>query len=110
MVKNSYKTRQFVWTIQQDEEAANPFAFRGNGRIISKDYRLKLKTELCKSWMESGTCKYGDKCAFAHGEAELQKKKHVASRYKTKPCQAFHEKLFCPYGHRCQFIHSSAVA
>lgn len=69
------------------EKSQNPFAFKGNGRILSKDYKIKVKTELCKSFVKNGTCTYGDSCAFAHGEAELQKKKHVPSRYKTKLCQ-----------------------
>ena len=53
---------------------------------MSKDYKLKIKTELCKRWMENKECPYGDSCAFAHGEEELKKKKHVPSRYKTKLC------------------------
>lgn len=68
-----------------------------------------MKTELCKSFLKNGTCTYGDSCAFAHGEAELQKKKHVPSRYKTKLCQQFHENGTCSYGDRCQFIHSSVI-
>ena len=31
------------------------------------------KTELCRSWEEKGTCRYGPKCQFAHGEEELRK-------------------------------------
>lgn len=31
------------------------------------------KTELCRSWEEKGTCRYGSKCQFAHGEEELRK-------------------------------------
>lgn len=49
----------------------NPFAFKGNGRIMSRDYKLKIKTELCKSWVKTKSCPYGDTCAFAHGEHEL---------------------------------------
>lgn len=30
------------------------------------------KTELCRSWEEKGTCRYGTKCQFAHGEEELR--------------------------------------
>jgi hypothetical protein len=30
------------------------------------------KTELCRSWEEKGTCRYGAKCQFAHGEEELR--------------------------------------
>jgi len=37
---------------EYQDNASNPFAFKGNGRIISKDYKLKIKTELCKSWVK----------------------------------------------------------
>jgi hypothetical protein len=30
---------------------------------------------MCKNWKEKGTCRYGDKCLFAHGEHELTRKK-----------------------------------
>lgn len=30
------------------------------------------KTELCRSWEEKGSCRYGAKCQFAHGEDELR--------------------------------------
>lgn len=34
----------------------------------------RLKYEMCKNWREKGSCKYGEKCLFAHGEAELTKR------------------------------------
>ena len=34
----------------------------------------RLKYEMCKNWRERGECKYGDKCLFAHGDAELTKR------------------------------------
>ena len=42
----------------------------------------------------NGFCKYGDNCAFAHGEVELKNKK-LNSNYKTKPCKQFFEIGFC---------------
>jgi len=33
----------------------------------------KYKSKLCKTWANSGTCRYGNKCVFAHSEGELQK-------------------------------------
>ena len=30
------------------------------------------KTEMCRSWLEIGACRYGDRCQFAHGPQELQ--------------------------------------
>jgi hypothetical protein len=29
---------------------------------------------MCKNWREKGTCRYGDKCLFAHGEHELSRR------------------------------------
>ena len=29
---------------------------------------------MCKNWREKGSCKYGDKCLFAHGDQELTKR------------------------------------
>jgi len=34
---------------------------------------------MCKNFMESGTCKYGEKCLFAHGRHELFNYKPEAS-------------------------------
>ena len=31
------------------------------------------KTELCRSWEEKGSCRYGPKCQFAHGEEEIRR-------------------------------------
>lgn len=65
----------------------------------------RYKTELCRTYEENGTCRYGDKCQFAHGAAELR---NVARhpKYKTDLCRTFHTTGFCPYGSRCHFIHS----
>jgi len=71
---------------------------------IPQGKQYLYKTELCRSWMESRTCKYADKCQFAHGWNELRPvNRHP--KYKTEICKAFHDNGFCPYGARCQFIH-----
>ncbi|ELP94655.1 tristetraproline, putative [Entamoeba invadens IP1] len=62
------------------------------------------KTELCRSYVETGTCRYGAKCQFAHGEKELRPvQRHP--RYKTEICQTFQQTGSCKYGSRCRFIH-----
>ena len=33
--------------------------------------RSMYKRELCKNWTETGVCRYGSKCQFAHGVEEL---------------------------------------
>ena len=64
----------------------------------------KYKTELCKSFMETNFCVYGNKCRFAHGFKELVVKKQI-NNYKQKMCNSFFKKGFCPYGNRCNFKH-----
>ncbi|KAL7285731.1 hypothetical protein ACG7TL_000836 [Trametes sanguinea] len=67
------------------------------------------KTELCRSWEEKGSCRYGAKCQFAHGEEELRKvQRHP--KYKTEICRTFWVSGSCPYGKRCCFIHTELPA
>ncbi|PSN43520.1 hypothetical protein C0J52_22629 [Blattella germanica] len=69
----------------------------------------RYKTELCRPYEESGACKYGDKCQFAHGAHELRNLvRHP--KYKTELCRTFHTIGFCPYGPRCHFIHNAEEA
>ncbi|CAH1983573.1 unnamed protein product [Acanthoscelides obtectus] len=59
----------------------------------------RYKTELCRPFEEFGVCKYGDKCQFAHGHAELRSlARHP--KYKTELCRTYHTVGFCPYGPR----------
>lgn len=67
----------------------------------------RYKTELCRPYEESGHCRYGDKCQFAHGRGELRAlSRHP--KYKTERCRTFHTVGFCAYGSRCHFIHNDA--
>lgn len=67
------------------------------------------KTELCRSFVETGMCRYGSKCQFAHGQSELRPVlRHP--KYKTDFCKTFHTIGTCPYGTRCRFIHKRADA
>ncbi|XP_053406887.1 uncharacterized protein LOC123533858 isoform X2 [Mercenaria mercenaria] len=63
------------------------------------------KTLMCRAFTETGYCKYGDKCQFAHGPNELRQRKQHPN-YKTELCRTFHSRGFCPYGPRCHFIHN----
>ncbi|XP_067275423.1 mRNA decay activator protein ZFP36L1-like [Pseudorasbora parva] len=76
------------------------------GAATSAPMSTRYKTELCRTFEESGTCKYGAKCQFAHGMDELRGlNRHP--KYKTEPCRTFHTIGFCPYGARCHFIHNA---
>eukprot|EP01088_Endostelium_zonatum_P000658 TRINITY_DN108_c0_g5_i1.p1 TRINITY_DN108_c0_g5~~TRINITY_DN108_c0_g5_i1.p1 ORF type:complete len:363 (-),score=91.92 TRINITY_DN108_c0_g5_i1:110-1198(-) len=66
------------------------------------------KTELCRSYEDTGSCRYGTKCQFAHGLAELRPVlRHP--KYKTEVCKSYINTGSCPYGSRCRFIHRHHV-
>jgi hypothetical protein len=88
----------------------------------------RYKTELCRSYDETGLCKYGDKCQFAHGFHELRSlNRHP--KYKTVLCRTYHCTGYCkllvlfrekfydkfmlfilgPYGPRCHFLHDECT-
>ncbi|OBZ79031.1 Zinc finger protein zfs1 [Grifola frondosa] len=81
----------------------------GNGPSANNRKLGLYKTELCRSWEEKGSCRYGAKCQFAHGEDELRKvTRHP--KYKTEICRTFWVSGSCPYGKRCCFIHTELPA
>lgn len=73
---------------------------------IEKELDPKYKTEMCKSWLQTNFCVYGNKCRFAHGYNELFSKSLNTSKYKQKDCKSFLENGYCMYGVRCNFRHS----
>lgn len=96
LVGRSQRDRSFSATSSAEEER----------RRSTMANSSRYKTELCRPFEENGTCKYGDKCQFAHGMHELrQLTRHP--KYKTELCRTFHTIGFCPYGPRCHFIHNA---
>ncbi|XP_060711951.1 mRNA decay activator protein ZFP36L1-like [Hemiscyllium ocellatum] len=92
-------------SLEEEQEEA-PRGLAGPGPGVQQP-SARYKTELCRPFQESGLCRYGDKCQFAHGLGELR----IVSRhpkYKTELCRTFHSSGFCPYGSRCHFIHHPA--
>jgi Zinc finger C-x8-C-x5-C-x3-H type (and similar) len=67
---------------------------------------VKYKTEMCKNLRETGSCKFGSKCKFAHSEDEIRNKTHINLHYRSKKCSQFFEHGYCPYGTRCQYLHT----
>ncbi|XP_017575486.1 cysteine three histidine 1 [Pygocentrus nattereri] len=65
----------------------------------------RYKTELCSRYAETGTCKYAERCQFAHGLHDLHVPSHHP-KYKTELCRTFHTAGYCMYGTRCLFVHS----
>ena len=78
---------------------------KGRFKSTATDFKIKYKTELCKYFEINGSCKYGDKCAYAHGKENLRSKVTNSTAYRTKKCVQFFENGYCPYGNRCQFAH-----
>jgi len=86
------------------------YKFRSNlgDDYVNQTYRSvnpRYKTEVCRNFMEKGTCLYGELCQFAHGNNELRKDVARHSKYKTKLCQKYWIAGYCAYGPRCNFIH-----
>lgn len=80
------------------------------GNMATAKRTNKYKRELCNTWTETGTCPYGQRCQYAHGEAELRvEDADKPSAYKTVRCRNFWEKGSCPYGKRCRFVHDEAI-
>ena len=78
---------------------------QGQFKSTAADFKIKYKTELCKYYEINGFCKYGEKCAYAHGKENLRSKVTNSSAYRTRKCTQFFECGYCPYGSRCQFAH-----
>lgn len=88
---------------QYQQFQSSPY-FQMHSTTMDKKIVL-YKTEMCRTFEETGTCKYGVKCQFAHDPAEIRAiPRHP--RYKTEICKTFWQLGNCPYGKRCCFIHT----
>ena len=67
----SHPENSYTSTTDSDEHEKNSNYKKsiGNGPILDES---KYKTELCKQYELNKTCRYGNKCKFAHGTDELQ--------------------------------------
>lgn len=96
-----------------DSSAMHPLmrtkSFRSIKTSSQNQWKKKVKTELCKFWLQGLACENLKKeqgCGFAHGQDELQKKKGLSRQYLTSVCKNFLEHPSkCTYGQRCIFQH-----
>jgi hypothetical protein len=103
--EDEYKGLMYQYPIINSQNYDNTFHY--NEKEKSEEYnnfKTKWKTEICRNWEMYGECKYGNNCAFAHGDSELKTRK-LSFNYKTKACKQFFELGYCSYGIRCQFSH-----
>ncbi|KAF3845178.1 hypothetical protein F7725_008341 [Dissostichus mawsoni] len=67
--ENRMRDRSFSETGERLlKQCLGPASPTGGSQVNSSRY----KTELCRPFEENGSCKYGDKCQFAHGIHELR--------------------------------------
>ena len=103
--------KAFVYQVSRERSMSIGTVEESDGQNRKQQQRAptnssRYKTELCRPFEENGTCKYGDKCQFAHGVHELRSlNRHP--KYKTELCRTFHTIGFCPYGPRCHFVHKA---
>eukprot|EP00746_Dinoflagellata_sp_MGD_P153492 gnl/MRDRNA2_/MRDRNA2_84276_c0_seq3.p1 gnl/MRDRNA2_/MRDRNA2_84276_c0~~gnl/MRDRNA2_/MRDRNA2_84276_c0_seq3.p1 ORF type:complete len:373 (-),score=65.44 gnl/MRDRNA2_/MRDRNA2_84276_c0_seq3:235-1353(-) len=76
----------------QQEEAPQP--------PLKSFARTLWRTKICKHFLK-GTCRYGDKCGFAHSDDAINEKPNLV---KTTMCSRF-QKGCCLKGASCQFAH-----
>merc|ERR1712001_383147 len=101
----SHSSASSTTSSSSSSTASNTSSSASTSQQQSKVNTSRYKTELCRPFSEHGTCKYGDKCQFAHGQAELRSvTRHP--KYKTDLCRTYHSVGFCPYGPRCHFVHN----
>jgi hypothetical protein len=88
-------------------QAGQSQSVRKNSGKTESGWKRKVKTELCKFWLNGLPCENQLKeqgCGFAHGQEELQKKKGLSKQYMTSVCKNFLDHPSkCSYGQRCIF-------
>lgn len=107
---NPYALRTNAMGPIEDNQATHSPTYANEENSPKNGTKSSLyKTELCKRFSEFGNCRYGAKCQFAHGVAELR---HVVRhpKYKTTKCKSYWGSGHCPYGSRCRFIHEETEA
>ena len=101
----AYKNNHYFKQNKFDNQEKPKDKIQGQFKSTAADFKIKYKTELCKYYEINGYCKYGERCAYAHGKENLRSKVTNTSAYRTKKCTQFFEHGYCPYGSRCQFAH-----
>jgi hypothetical protein len=78
-------------------------------------WHIKYKTELCTNFQNTGSCFMGERCTFAHGEAERREiednfqsdegsQKSNPVKPQKIPCKYFALGV-CKFGDKCMFSH-----
>ncbi len=103
-VKDKYKTRMCPYKELCRYSptyclfAHSPDELRVSSKQMPEHVVKGAKIVLCKHFANGGSCHFGNKCDFAHGEEELQ----------PKLCKYHFGSGNCPYGAQCGFAHDES--
>ena len=71
---------------------------------VKKEHQIReslkeslFKSQICRSWMATKSCKYGKFCQFAHGHEELREKE-IPENHRTILCREYEAGIPCEYG------------
>ena len=109
------------------------YGLSGKARASNTRADQFYKTRICKNWEQTGSCQYGARCNFAHGDDEMRANPSLpgwsataasarpstrrqqeppeetdpraAPLYKTRMCKNYELSGACKFGDRCIFAH-----
>ncbi|KAL8116699.1 uncharacterized protein LOC141668285 [Apium graveolens] len=78
-----------------------------SGGSSSSGGKSFYKTEICRSWEDFGSCRYGAKCQFAHGKEDLRPTRFSnRSKSEIQMCKSYSSGPGSgSYGSKCRFSH-----
>ena len=68
-------------------------------------HTAKSKTESCRNWANTGTCRYGAACRFAHGDVQSVQSSPVHTAPARKRICPYHQNGHCLKGANCNYSH-----
>ncbi|KAJ6248809.1 protein tis11 [Anaeramoeba flamelloides] len=80
--KLNYTNKKHPFNKVSSEKRNKPKSYKQSGKKSAKTNLYK--TEVCRSWIENGYCKYGKKCQFAHDLKEKKKDPDTRISKETK--------------------------
>jgi len=86
-----------------DEPLKNRFQ-QGSFMASKVNQANKYKTRMCRSFLATGTCRYGVLCTFAHCKSEKRKDISTIYKFKTNICRLWLSGK-CAFGSACHFAH-----
>ncbi|CAK0827754.1 unnamed protein product, partial [Prorocentrum cordatum] len=87
----------------EDEAALGPGGGGARASSWAPAKRAKAAAALCKGWVQTGDCQFGERCKFAHGEEELMAGPAVK---KAELCKYVSQGKTCMFGSVCWYAHT----